>query len=168
MDYSDLSTVDTNAVSAGLGVFSTVFSISIIIIALLVVVAMWRIFAKAGRPGWAALIPIYNVVVLHQIVRKPVWWIVLYFLPVISIVIQIIIAIELGKAFSKSAAFSALFLLLLPIGFFVIAFDKSKYLYGINTTQTPQTPEPAAPTNPAPAENPAPAPSEPTQPAQQS
>ena len=49
-------------------------------IILLIIISMWKIFTKAGKPGWAAIIPIYNIIVLLEIVGKPVWWIILIFL----------------------------------------------------------------------------------------
>lgn len=67
---------------------------------------MWKIYVKAGQPGWAAIIPIYNYVVLLQIVGKPVWWIFLMFIPLVNIVIGIIVISELSKAFGKGAGFT--------------------------------------------------------------
>ena len=70
-----------------------------------VIAGIWKVFTKAGQPGWASLIPIYNVYVLTQIVGKPGWWILLFFIPVVNIVIAIILAIELAKAFGKGTGF---------------------------------------------------------------
>ena len=55
----------------------------VIYIAIIVFFLMvgWKIYAKAGQPGWAVLVPIYNVVALMQIAGKPIWWVVLYFIP---------------------------------------------------------------------------------------
>ncbi len=132
MDYKDLSAIDTNAVNTYLGIFGIGASIVISIFALIVLVALWKIFTKAGRPGWYALIPVFNVYIMLKIVRKPGWLTLLFFIPYLGIIPQIIISVELGKAFGKSTAFTTILLVLLPFGFFVIAFDDSKYLYGIN------------------------------------
>ena len=56
-------------------------------IVLLVIAGMWKIFVKAGKPGWAAIIPIYNFVVLCEIAGKPAWWVVLLFVPVVNFII---------------------------------------------------------------------------------
>lgn len=57
-----------------------------LIVAVIMIVAMWKIFVKAGKPGWAALVPVYSLVILMEIVGRPVWWVALYFLAVIPFV----------------------------------------------------------------------------------
>ena len=64
--------------------------------------AGWKVFTKAGQPGWAILIPFYNTYVLLKIVGRPGWWLVLMFIPLVNIVIAIIVAIDLAKSFGKS------------------------------------------------------------------
>ena len=61
------------------------------------IVALWKLFEKAGKPGWAAIIPIYNVVVILEMVGKPVWWIVLFIVPIANFVVAFLIAVELAK-----------------------------------------------------------------------
>src|SRR5262245_61036676 len=56
---------------------------------ILVVAGMWKVFTKAGKPGWAALVPIYNLIVLLEIVDKPVWWIILLLIPCVNIIVSI-------------------------------------------------------------------------------
>ena len=58
----------------GGGVIAGVIGLIYLAVLVLMVASMWKIFDKAGQPGWAALIPIYNVIVLLQIVGRPVWW----------------------------------------------------------------------------------------------
>src|SRR6478735_9818640 len=55
-----------------------------LLIALLIIVAMWKVFTKAGQPGWASLIPIYNLYILLKIVGRPTWWLVLFIIPVVN------------------------------------------------------------------------------------
>lgn len=52
--------------------------IVVLAIALLFIVSLWKIFTKAGQPGWAAIIPVYNMYVFTQVIRRPKWWILLY------------------------------------------------------------------------------------------
>jgi chromate transport protein ChrA len=59
-------------------------------IIVLLIASIWKIFTKAGQPGWAAIVPIYNFVVMLQVAKKPVWWILLFLIPVVNIVIMII------------------------------------------------------------------------------
>ena len=76
-----------------------------IIIYLLIIIAEiaggWKIFEKAGKPGWAVLIPIYNIIVGLQIIGKPAWWIILLLIPIVNIVIAIICCLALLEKFSK-------------------------------------------------------------------
>lgn len=70
-----------------------------------IVGGIWKVFTKAGKPGWAAIIPIYNMVVLMEIVGRPVWWIVLMFIPVVSVVVAIVVMIDLAKSFGQSVLY---------------------------------------------------------------
>lgn len=87
---------------------------------LAVLVAMiagaWKIFTKAGEPGWASLIPIYNTYVMLRIVGRPGWWVVLMFIPIVSLVVGIIVSAELAEAFGKGTGY-ALGLIFLPFIF---------------------------------------------------
>jgi hypothetical protein len=88
----------------------------------------WRVFEKAGEPGWAAIIPIYNTFVWLKIAGKPWWWLLLMFVPLLNIVIYVIAAIDFGRAFGKSTAFSIVLLVLLPfIGYPMLAFSDDRY-----------------------------------------
>lgn len=117
MDYGD-------AVSTGGLVVSYLIYFAVILIT---IISMWKIFSKAGKPGWAAIVPLYNIIVMLEIVDKPLWWIILMFIPVINIVISIIVAVELAKKFGKSTGF-AIGLILLPIIFYpILAFSSAQY-----------------------------------------
>lgn len=78
--------------------------ISVGILAFLLAV-MWKVFTKAGKPGWGAIIPIYNIVLLCDIAGKPGWWVLFYFIPLLDIVIGIIVSIGVAKNFGKGAGF---------------------------------------------------------------
>ena len=95
---------------------------------LLMVASMWRVFAKAGQPGWAAIIPIYNVIVLLQIAQKPVWWLVLFFVPIVSIVVPFLVAIGVANSFGKGAGFGIGLVLLAPIFGPILAFGSAQYV----------------------------------------
>lgn len=93
------------------------------------VVAMWKVFVKAGKPGWAAIIPIYNVIVLLDIVGRPWWWIFLFLIPLVNIIFAIIIAIDMAKAFGKGTAFGVIGLFLFSaIGYLILGFSDAKYV----------------------------------------
>jgi hypothetical protein len=85
----------------------------------LMIASMWKIFAKAGKPGWACIIPIYNLIVLLEIVGKPLWWIILFLIPGVHLVFMIWTYNLLSLSFGKSSGFTV-GLLLLPIIFIPI------------------------------------------------
>jgi len=96
-------------------------------VGIVMIAALWKIFAKAGQPGWAAIIPIYNTVVLLQIVGRPIWWIVLLFIPLINLVIWIILALDLAKAFGQGAGFGVGLILLPFIFYLILGFGSATY-----------------------------------------
>jgi hypothetical protein len=111
-----------------------------LIVLLIVIVAWWKLFTKAGKPGWASIIPIYNMIVFLQIAKKPVWWIILYFIPVVNIVIGIIATAAFAKTFGKGTGF-VVGLILLPFIFYpILAFGSAQY----QVEQEQQQAEPAA------------------------
>jgi len=101
------------------------------VVGIFIIICLWKIFAKAGKPGWASLVPIYNLVVMLEIVKKPVWWILLLLIPGVNIIILIIIYIELAKAFGQGTGFGIGILFLGIIFIPLLAFGKQyKYVYG--------------------------------------
>jgi len=108
----------------GVSVVSTVIGV---IVAVVLIVAWWKIFTKAGKPGWAALIPIYNVIVMLQVVGRPVWWVILFFIPVVNFIIGIIVFLDLAKVFGKSAWFGIGLILLNLIFVLILAFGDAEY-----------------------------------------
>ena len=91
------------------------------------VVSMWRIFEKAGRPGWAAIVPIYNVIVLIQVAGKPGWWCLLMLIPLVNVIVWIIVSIQLAENFGHSALFGIGLLLLGFIFYPILAFGDARY-----------------------------------------
>lgn len=92
------------------------------------IIVMWMIFEKAGQAGWKAIIPIYNVIVLLQIVGKPWWWLLLIcFIPIVNIILSIWVINLLAKSFGKGVGFT-IGLIILPFIFFpILAFGKASY-----------------------------------------
>ena len=94
---------------------------------ILFLVATWRIFTKAARPGWWAIIPIVNTVVLCKIAGKPGWWFFLCLIPIANIVFLILIYVGLARSFGKDGAFAVGLILLAPIFFPILAFGNARY-----------------------------------------
>lgn len=92
------------------------------------IASFWKIFTKAGQPGWAAIVPIYNLVVLLQVVGRPVWWIVLMLIPFVNLVIFIMVAIDLAKSFGKGAGFGIGLAFLGFIFYPILGFGSAKYV----------------------------------------
>ena len=108
--------------------FGGVYSICFLIFAVLIIAGMWRMFVKAGKPGWAALIPIYNIYVLLQIVGRPGWWLILFFIPVVNVVVALLVSIDLAKSFDKSAVWGIILLFILnAIGYLILGFGDAQY-----------------------------------------
>jgi hypothetical protein len=103
------------------------YLIFVLAIAVVMLISMWKIFSKAGQPGWAILVPIYNMVTLLKVVRKPVWWILLMLIPFVNFIIIILVYLELAKVFGKDTGYG-LGIVFLPIIFLpMLAFSNSEY-----------------------------------------
>ena len=103
------------------------FWIICVSVALFEIATMWKIYQKAGYPGWAAIIPIYNAIVLIQIARKPVWWILLYLVPLVNIIIAIIVTHNVSVNFGKGAGFTLGLIFLGPIFYPILAWGDAEY-----------------------------------------
>jgi hypothetical protein len=109
---------------------STVSPVSMIIwllVVVLMIAAMWKIFTKAGQPGWASIIPIYNMYIWCKIVGRPGWWVVLLLIPFVNFVIAIILCIDLAKSFGKGVGFGIGIILLGIVFLPILAFSGATY-----------------------------------------
>lgn len=98
-----------------------------LVLAVIMIVGMWKVFAKAGKPGWAAIVPIYNLIVMLEIAGKPIWWIILFLIPCVNLIMVILTYMALAKNFGKSEAYG-LGLAFLPFIFFpLLGFSDAKY-----------------------------------------
>ena len=97
---------------------------------------MGRLFEKAGKPLWAAFIPIYNTIVLLEIIGQPWWWLLVFFgvslIPFLGtiamLIISIMMTVELAKVFGKSAGYGVALAIFGFIMLPVLAFDDAVYL----------------------------------------
>ena len=102
-------------------------------ITILLIVSLWKVFTKAGRPGWASVIPIYNAYILCKIAGKSGWWLLLLFIPLVNIVILILIGIGVAENFGKGAGFGVGLGLLGFIFYPILAFGDAQYRGGTMT-----------------------------------
>lgn len=121
---------------------------NLVVLAIIVAViaGFWKVFEKAGKPGWASIVPIYNLVILLEIAQKPMWWIVLMFIPLVNIAIAVLISIEVAKAFGKTPAFGVGLALLGFVFYPILGFGDAKYI-GLSGV-APQGFAPIMPNNP--------------------
>ncbi len=115
------------AAAAGILGMGVVMMLVTLAIAAVFIIGMWKVFTKAGQPGWAALIPIYNTIVLLQMVGRPIWWIVLFCIPFVNFVAAVIVLMDLAKSFGQGAGFVVL-MLLGGIGILVLGFGSARYV----------------------------------------
>jgi hypothetical protein len=104
-----------------------VFGLCYLVVILLIVISLWKIFVKAGKPGWAAIVPIYNLIVILEIAGKPIWWFILLLIPFVNIIVLILVYIAFARNFGKGVGF-AIGMLILPFIFFpMLAFGDARY-----------------------------------------
>ncbi|MGZ6005628.1 MAG: DUF5684 domain-containing protein [Candidatus Saccharimonadales bacterium] len=133
--YTNVSTSSSSALTAGMSLILILFPILWVIS----IVALWKVFTKAGVPGWKSIIPFYNYWIMFEMAGKPGWWALVGLvgiIPVLGIiagplafVLYILAALELGKAFGKTTTFTVVAMILFSfIGLLIIGFDDSKYM----------------------------------------
>ena len=106
----------------------------VVLIELLIVIAaiagIWKTFEKAGKPGWAAIVPIYNIIVMLEIAGKPLWWIVLFLIPIANLVVAILVGIAIAEKFGKGAGFGVGLALLSFVFYPLIGFGDAQFTGG--------------------------------------
>jgi len=99
-----------------------------LVVMIAVVGGVWKAFAKAGKPGWASLVPIYNTIVLLDIVHKPIWWFLLLCIPIVNAIVAIIVIFSVARVYGRSGLFG-LGLLVLPVVFWpILGWGSSRYV----------------------------------------
>ncbi|MCR2763075.1 DUF5684 domain-containing protein [Microbacterium sp. zg.B48] len=120
-----LSSITSQADVSSLYTTSSLFGLVVYIIT---VIALWKVFTKAGYAGWLAIIPIVNVFVLVKIAGFSAWMGLLYIIPIVNIVFAIIVALRVGKGFGQGAVFSVFLLWLIPfVGYLILGFGSAQY-----------------------------------------
>ena len=110
--------------SGGVELFIMLAYLGVIV---LIIVGLWKVFEKANQPGWGAIIPIYNLILMIKISGKPLWWLILMFVPIISIIPGVLVPVGMAKSFGKSGLFGV-GLIFLPFIFYpVLGFGDAEY-----------------------------------------
>lgn len=108
--------------------FFGVYFIIAMAIAVLVIVATWKLFVKAGKPGWASIVPFYSTYCLFQISFGNGWLFLLSFVPCVNVVIFFMLYFKLAKAFGQGGAFAIGLIFLNPIFMLILGFGDSEYI----------------------------------------
>lgn len=120
---------DSVPMNKGLLAMSGTMMLVFLAILIVFIVGFWKVYVKAGQPGWACLIPIYNIYVLLKIAGRPGWWVLLFLIPLVNLVMSLVLAIDVAKAFGRSTVFGVILLFLLGgIGYLVLGFGDDRYV----------------------------------------
>lgn len=126
--YDIESTVDySSAIATSMAVVSVIMIITLII-GVITIIANWKVFTKAGKPGWTSLIPFYNMYQLFEVAGMNGWMFLLLLIPFVNFIIIIMLNINLAKAFGKDTGFAIGLILLNPIFMLILAFSDAKYI----------------------------------------
>lgn len=98
-----------------------------LLLTLVLIIGVWKVYEKAGKPGWTVLIPFYNTYVLLEIIGRPWWWLILLLIPGVNLVLFFMMVFELGRSFNKSAAFGLGLIFLQPIFLLILGFGDAEY-----------------------------------------
>lgn len=115
----------------GVGVIELILIIAVILVIVAIIGAilagLWQTFEKAGEAGWKGIIPIYNIWVLMEIIGRPGWWLILFFIPLVNIIVWIVVCLDIAKSFDHGPGF-AIGLMIFPFVFFIVlGWGESQY-----------------------------------------
>lgn len=125
--YNTLADEELMSTAATMVGFGMAFWIIGLIISLFLIISMWKLFSKSGRPGWAAIIPIYNIIVLLDIAGLEWYYLILMIIPIVNIYAMFKIYIELAHSFGKSTGFGVAMVFFSIICIPIIAFGSAEY-----------------------------------------
>ena len=110
--------------SAGGGVIVPIIGLALVVG---VIAGVWKTFVKAGKPGWGAIIPFYNIILMLDIAGRPLWWILLFMIPLVNLVIGIVVGIDIAKNFGKGTGFGLGLAFLGFIFYPILGFGSAQY-----------------------------------------
>jgi len=109
------------------GLFGGVMWILYVAWIVIVIIGYWRTFVKAGRPGWGAIIPFYNLYLYIKVGGRPGWWLILYFIPFVNIIMDLIVSIDVSRNFGHGTGYGIGLWLLKPIFMLILGFGGDQY-----------------------------------------
>ena len=91
------------------------------------IAGLWKVFTKAGHPGWAVIVPFYNSYIMCKIGGRPGWWLLLMLIPYVGVIFQIIVLVDISKSFGKTLGFHLGMVLLTFIFIPILGFGDAEY-----------------------------------------
>jgi hypothetical protein len=108
-------------------IMETLLSLIYLAFIVLVIAGGWKMFVKAGKPGWGIIIPIYNLILMLEIADRPIWWVILFFIPIANLIVSILMYIEVAKKFGKGVGFGIGLTFLSFIFMPILGFSDAKF-----------------------------------------
>ena len=102
--------------------------ITTVVITLVILAATWKLYQKAGQPGWAAIIPIYDTYIMFKLAWGSGWMFLLLFIPIVDVVVYLMLLWKLAKAFGKGVGMFLMLLLIHPVGLMILGFGSAAYI----------------------------------------
>lgn len=127
-DYLSNSGSIDPAMAGAMAGFMTIYYIVVVAIAIVNIIGMWKMFEKAGKPGWASIIPFYNLFVLFELGFGNGLLFLLTFIPCVGAVMQIILCFKLSTAYGRGVGFGFGLLFLSPIFYMILGFGDAEYI----------------------------------------
>ena len=118
----------TSYSTSGLENISSGTVIAALAVAIVSIIAQWKIFTKAGKPGWAAIIPFYNMYTLFEVAGMNGWMFLLMLIPIVNIIIMIMLYVNLAKSYVKSTGFAVGLIFLNIIFMLILGFGSDQYV----------------------------------------
>lgn len=150
--YADPYMMNDASAGAAAGV-SMLVSLMYLAFFIVYVVGLVKVFQKAGREWWEAVIPLYNTYVMIKVAGRPGWWFLLFLIPFVNIVAVVVVMHSLSTAFGHGVGFTLGLIFLGPIFLLILGFGSSQYQMAGAAVPSNSTamPSASAPT-PAPSE----------------
>ncbi|GAA3799685.1 hypothetical protein CSO01_15460 [Cellulomonas soli] len=123
MNLMEITTTDATVDGGG----AVVWLVVMLVWAVLILIAGWKLYVKAGESGWVAIVPVLNTFGLLKIVKRPLWWFLMLLIPIVNVVVLVIVLSDLSKAFGRGVGMTLLLLFLTPIGYLVLGFGQAQY-----------------------------------------
>lgn len=109
------------------GTAGMIFMAVWLVVCLAVLAGVWKVFTKAGQPGWGVLVPIYNAYLITRIAQRPAWWLILMFVPIVNILAAVVLSMDIAKHFGKGPGFGVGLAFLGPIFYPILGFGGAQY-----------------------------------------